>query len=268
VVLPIPRRISPTTSTILAYHAIGRSPQKSDPHNLFISPEVFARQVDYLSRTACIVSLEDAVTGVVPQSRPSVAITFDDAHASILQNAVPVLERYAAPATIFLPTGAIGGTFRWEKSSTDDYSIMNEAELEEAMHRGITIESHGHGHIDMSEATYEVVVADLTASAEVIASLTGLRPRYLAYPWGRHTEVARRAAEDCGYEAAFSIDILSADRYALGRVQVTPLDGPKLFALKASGFYLPLRYSRVTRALYWIVKPLLGKRQRYELPHG
>lgn len=247
-------------ATILTYHAINTCPRESDPYNLFISPETFAGQIAYLSRKASIVSLRDAVTNAAPQSRPAVAITFDDAYSSVLQNAVPVLERYGAPATTFLPTAAIGRASNWDAPSTCDFSVMSEAELKEASGRGMSIESHGHSHLDMSKAAYEEVAADLTASIERIASITGLRPRYLAYPYGRHTEVARRAAEECGFEAAFGIDAPPKGRFALGRVQVTPLDGPRVFAVKASGFYLALRWSRVPRAAYWIVKPLVRHR--------
>jgi len=243
-------------TTILTYHAVDSCPRNSDPHNLFVSPHTFERQIAYLSRTACITSLEAAVTGTA-RAHPAVAITFDDAYSNILQHAVPVLERYGAPATIFLATAAIGASFQWDGVSTCDHSVMNEDELEEAMGRGMSIESHGHGHIDMSKATYEAVVDDLIASKEAITSITGLRPRYLAYPWGRHTEAARRAAADTGFQAAFGVDAPTAGRFALGRVLVTPLDGQTVFAVKASGFYLALRWSRLPRAVYPVVAPLV-----------
>lgn len=187
------------------------------------------------------------------------AITFDDAYSSVLRNAVPVLEHYGVPATTFLATAEIGGANTWDAPSLCDFSIMSASELKEASDRGISIESHGHAHIDMSEASYEKVVADLTASIKPITTITGSRPRYLAYPWGRHAEAARRAAKDLGFDAAFGIDAPCAGRFALGRVQVTPLDGSKIFALKASGFYPALRWSLVSRALYGIAKPVLRR---------
>lgn len=42
-----------------------------------------------------------------PAARPFAALTFDDGYRSNIELALPVMQRYAAPATIFVPTGMI-----------------------------------------------------------------------------------------------------------------------------------------------------------------
>ncbi|WP_198646954.1 polysaccharide deacetylase family protein [Pannonibacter carbonis] len=42
-----------------------------------------------------------------PEARPFVVLTFDDGYRSNIDLALPVMERHAAPATIFVPTGMV-----------------------------------------------------------------------------------------------------------------------------------------------------------------
>ena len=45
----------------------------------------------------------------------SIVVTFDDGYLDVLQNAVPILERYQIPATIFVVTGNLGEPFWWDR---------------------------------------------------------------------------------------------------------------------------------------------------------
>jgi len=46
--------------------------------------------------------------------RPTAAITFDDGYANNLSVALPILERYQLPATVYLTTGLVGsGRYHW-----------------------------------------------------------------------------------------------------------------------------------------------------------
>ena len=86
--------------TILYYHGV--------------SPEYrpgFARQMDTLHRRARI--LPASHRGELPSGRKCVAITFDDAFTSILENALPELARHSFHSTIFVPVGWIGRTPGW-----------------------------------------------------------------------------------------------------------------------------------------------------------
>jgi peptidoglycan/xylan/chitin deacetylase (PgdA/CDA1 family) len=71
-----------------------------------ITTALFDAQMRYVSRHYRVVSLAELVRRLEGQSsQPVVAITFDDGYRDNYQNALPVLERYGLPATIFLTTG-------------------------------------------------------------------------------------------------------------------------------------------------------------------
>lgn len=100
-------------SAVFMYHRVAREPL--DPWDLCVTPENFAEQMAVLRAAArpCDLTLAAAPDR---DARPRVAVTFDDGYRDNLLNALPILERYEIPATIFVVSGAIGATreFWWD----------------------------------------------------------------------------------------------------------------------------------------------------------
>lgn len=90
----------------LLYHRINRI--KDTIFNLTATPEEFENQIIYLKENYDILRFEDDWENC---ERDSIVITFDDGYADNCIYALPVLEKYGVPATIFVSTGNIG-TFR------------------------------------------------------------------------------------------------------------------------------------------------------------
>jgi peptidoglycan/xylan/chitin deacetylase (PgdA/CDA1 family) len=99
---------------ILLYHRVDRL--AADPWSLAVSPDRFTEQLDLLHREFELTPLWRLATGSGPPPHRAVAITFDDGYVDNLWTAKPLLERYAAPATFFLSTGALEdpGVFWWD----------------------------------------------------------------------------------------------------------------------------------------------------------
>jgi peptidoglycan/xylan/chitin deacetylase (PgdA/CDA1 family) len=245
--------------TVLAYHAVDECPAEEDVHNLFVPAEAFARQMDFLARRRRVVDLDTAVSGRVGSGPPAVAITFDDGYRNVLEVAAPILERHAFPATVFVPTAYIGGRNTWIGPTRCDVDIMDEDELKRAQGMGLRIESHGHAHIDYERASRKEAGDDLERSMDSLESIVGRRPSHLAYPFGAHGVIAQDAVRAAGLRAAYTIDEPHGGSYAHERVQITPLDGAWLFALKTSGRYMRLRHGRTSRAVYGTIKPVAHK---------
>jgi peptidoglycan/xylan/chitin deacetylase (PgdA/CDA1 family) len=96
--------------SVLNYHGvIGEGFPFSLPYQL---PEArFREQMEYLARNrSCVTTgqlcemLETGRSGV----KKAVAITFDDGFANNLYRALPILEEYAIPATVFVATEYVG----------------------------------------------------------------------------------------------------------------------------------------------------------------
>lgn len=246
-------------AVVLAYHNVGPCDPAHDPHNLFVSPEKFAAQMDHLSRHREVVSLEEAVRAGGRGSRPRVAITFDDAYKSLLEHAVPVLEDKGFPATVFVPTGRLGANADWLDPSPCRFAIMDEQDMRSLEGSAMELESHGHDHIDMGKASEDRVFEDLARSVEILERITNRRPRFLAYPFGSLSGAAQRAARRAEFDAAFTIDSPHGGPFAHERVQVTPMDGRWLFSLKTTGNYMRIRHARPLKLAYRYVKPIVRR---------
>lgn len=245
--------------TVLAYHAIGDCAAEQDHHNLFVTTAAFEEQMAFLARRRAVIALADAVEGRLPSGRPAVAITFDDGYRNVLRNAGPVLRSYGFPSTIFVPTAWRGRVNGWIEPSTCDLEIMRDDELRRCEATGIALESHGHEHIDMAATPPDEVRADIETSLDALEAVAGRRPRFLAYPFGSHAAWTPEVVRSTGLEAAFTIDELHGGTFAFERVQVTPYDGIRTFALKTTGRYLAVRRARAVSWAYERVKPAIRR---------
>jgi peptidoglycan/xylan/chitin deacetylase (PgdA/CDA1 family) len=91
----------------LAYHGID-------------DPERFELHLDHIMRTACAVTLAealDAFDGRRALPRRAVLITFDDGHRSVLESGMPLLLERGLPAAAFVIAGHVGtdAPFWWSE---------------------------------------------------------------------------------------------------------------------------------------------------------
>lgn len=203
---------------------------------MFVPASELERQMEHLARRRTVVPLETTLAPV-RTPRPPVAITFDDAYRSFLETALPLIERLGLPVTLFVPSGRLGGRNSWDEGTSCDTALMAREEVAEAARRGVSIESHGHMHVDLVAAGPAAARGDLDASVAALTEITGARPRFLAYPWGRHDEAVRRVAAEAGFEAAFAVNVRADDPYGVERVQVEGGDSRAVFAAKSRGLY-------------------------------
>jgi peptidoglycan/xylan/chitin deacetylase (PgdA/CDA1 family)/SAM-dependent methyltransferase len=102
---------------VLTYHQVGRP--SPDPLHVSVPEELFASQMEELQRSWNPLTLDAMVEGLAHGNLPrkSVAVTFDDGYAGVLFFALPILERFHIPATIFVSTGYLDGKkeFWWDE---------------------------------------------------------------------------------------------------------------------------------------------------------
>jgi peptidoglycan/xylan/chitin deacetylase (PgdA/CDA1 family) len=110
---------------VLTYHRVATA--SWDPWDMCVDPERFEQHLATLSGVVDFVPLSELALRLRRgrRARPVVAITFDDGYADNLHAALPILERYSAPATVFVATAWIdrGGPFWWDRLSAIVQSI-------------------------------------------------------------------------------------------------------------------------------------------------
>lgn len=102
---PFHRQILP----ILIYHRVLAGPDPLNPDE--VDAEGFDTQMRFFSRHFAVLPLLEAARllkqGKLPQR--ACCITFDDGYADNLTVALPILQRYHLPATVFVATGYLDG---------------------------------------------------------------------------------------------------------------------------------------------------------------
>jgi peptidoglycan/xylan/chitin deacetylase (PgdA/CDA1 family) len=215
----------------------------------------FKRQMDALQRGASV--LPATYRGRVPSHKKHVAITFDDALDSIVDNALPELASRSFHATIFVPVGSLGRRATWEMFG-DDYgpsdAVMPVEQLIKLSLPLVSLGSHTINHPLVSELAEGRMREEIEGSRKLLAELTGRDIRSFSFPYGDYNSSSVAACEAAGYEAIFSIlpeevDTTSS-KILRGRTSVDPSDGPIEFFLKFSGGYAwATQIAPVTRRL-------------------
>jgi len=103
-------------SGVLLYHRVAAADDR-DPFRLCVAPGNFERQMASLAESGGALALDEFVDrwrrGCL--ERGSVVVTFDDGYIDVLDTALPILERYGIPATLFVTTGDLGEPFWWDR---------------------------------------------------------------------------------------------------------------------------------------------------------
>ena len=194
---------------ILMYHGVAAVPE--DPNLLCVSPSRFGEQMDWLERRGLrgvgIGTLVDAMRA--GRQRGLVGITFDDGYLSVLEAALPELQRRGFGATAYVISERLGGTNEWDEGPS--WPLMTAAQVRELAAAAIEIGSHAATHVRLAGVSLEELTAEVSASRASLAALLGAEIRGFAYPYGSMDAAARRAVRDAGYEYACAVEARTAE---------------------------------------------------------
>jgi peptidoglycan/xylan/chitin deacetylase (PgdA/CDA1 family) len=232
---------------ILMYHRVDRLPAYDQ---LTVSPARFEEQIAYLAQHCRVISLAQAVAELTAgrATRPGVVVTFDDGYRDNLLQALPVLRRYAVPATIFVTTRFCDQTLSHPRYAAESGGLHLTWDEVRALARepGISIGSHTVTHPFLSRIDQSSAASEIAGSREIIARQLGAPADFFCYPSGDLTRREMQLVAAAGYRAAVSVapgvNRSGADLYALRRTEVTDRDGARELALKLAGAYDPIHW--------------------------
>jgi len=217
---------------VLGYHKVG-PPGPGGWETWFYIPEaIFAAQLAALRDGGWQpVDLATFVEGLTePDGLPELTalITFDDGQRSVLEVALPMLERFGYPAILFMPTDFVGRTNTFD--SEPDEPLCDWDDLREFLRRGVAVQSHGESHRAFSELAPAERALELEGSKAVLEAELEQAVNLFAYPYGDDADLPpelREALIRTGYRAAFGygggpFSAAAADPYRLERVAMGP----------------------------------------------
>ena len=251
------RRLSPG-GVVLAYHNVlreGHTILPGDP-GAHIALDRFVEQMEWVRRRYTVLPLAELRErlGTLRPLRRVLALTFDDGYRGTVTEALPVLQAFGLPATLFVVGEAPGRRtpFLWDVprdppgAGTAVPPVMLPADWEElrrAAHAGFEIGAHSMHHHDLTTLTSDELAHDLLACSNRIALHLGIRPSTFAYPYGRWDKRVRNAVRAAGFTTAVTLDGGAngrrADPWALRRQNIPAGIGRAAFECWTAGVRPP-----------------------------
>jgi peptidoglycan/xylan/chitin deacetylase (PgdA/CDA1 family) len=260
------QRIAQTRAIILGYHGVANCHRMRDPFLLSIGPAKFRVQLELMLaagfRFVTVKELARLADGGPPPPGLA-AVTFDDGMRSTLTNALPILRELGICASLYVPTGWLGGHTPWIRG--EEGTILNPEELLQLADAGWEVGTHTLTHADLSTLDYGTCRREIEDSCRALEQIVGNPVETLAYPFGRYGEAAVEAARTAGLRAALTTGSGSWRPFELTRAMIGAADPFPLLLLKMTDRYEPLLSTIPLRALRSSSKLL--RRRLFELGH-
>lgn len=175
---------------MLAYHRVAQPP--CDPWSLAVSPANFDAQLAVMNDLGRIEPLETSLQASSVQRcvrrEPVFSLTFDDGYVDNLSNAVKIMERHDAPATIFIVTGLLDQPEFWWDVYDELFFVS-----------GATVERLADAAIALGLLTEDRRASLVAGGVEVLHD--ELYVALVGRPPGELAAIVREVATRCGVAA-------------------------------------------------------------------
>lgn len=245
-----PRTRESSCVIVLCYHAV--SP--SWPCSLAVTPAQLRWQLSLLLRRGWTgATFSQAV--LERRARRTFAVTFDDAFASVIELALPIMSELGVPGTIFAPTSFMNdrqslswpGIAHWHDTAyAAELTSMDWNDLRSLAAHGWEIGSHTRTHPHLTQLDDDRLADELYASrAACIARLDG-ECTSVAYPYGDVDTRVAAIAREAGYRVGGVLgrSLQRCDRYFEPRIGIYDVDKAWRYRLKLAA---PSRWLRAAR---------------------
>ncbi len=197
-VLSFGGRLGRGSAVVLCYHGIRGDQCKS-----------FRWQMSRVSGKTVETLDVERMEALRTTGHPKVCITFDDAFANLLDNALPVMEQYRIPAIVFAVADNLGKRPCWALPAGDPDScenIVTSRQLADlSKHSLVKIGAHTLTHPDLTKIPRDQIKTELTDSKEKLEELLGCPVEELALPHGWYNEEVLTLAQEAGYKRIYTL---------------------------------------------------------------
>ncbi len=205
----------PGSPTVLMYHFVGTE-QDARQGNNYISGRMLAEELEFLKRFGYrVISMNDyrdILLGRKKSMGREVLITFDDGNYSFFTVALPILERYQFPVTVFLVTDYV------EKNMGGSITPSMIREL--LRRKWFQIGVHSKTHSVLTEVDDRQLREETEGARIDLENRFGVPVRYFAYPAGIFDERVMKAVQNAGYDMAFTTSPKRLGNFPSGRYSI------------------------------------------------
>jgi peptidoglycan/xylan/chitin deacetylase (PgdA/CDA1 family) len=204
---------------ILMYHVIANPPASAQLPELFVDPDTFERQMEWLKgngyAAVTLNQLYDAWYKGARLPEKPVVLTFDDGYRGDYVYARRTLIKLHWPGDLNLLVGNIG-------------EELSDAMIERLIDDGWELDAHTISHLDLTRMRGAQLTREVTGSREILKGRFHQPVNFFCYPAGKFnptTVMAVRAAGYLGATTELPGEASRDEMYKLHRIRVGGSDG-------------------------------------------
>jgi peptidoglycan/xylan/chitin deacetylase (PgdA/CDA1 family) len=199
---------------VLMYHSIAAAAARRF-RRFAVDPGEFAAQMDYLEAAGYhpLTAADVLSGGTSGRSLPPhpVVLTFDDAYADFYSAALPTLRAHGFPATLFVATGYVGSTARWNRRVGEgNRVILSWQALRDIAAEGVEVAAHSHTHPQLDRLRPPDISDEVSRSRGLAQDTLSVPVEGFAYPYGYWNRAAREAVSAAGFRYGCAVSDLIA----------------------------------------------------------
>ena len=222
------------------YHAVDAASAPSETR-FCVTPRAFSRQMQWLRNSTYRPVMLDEIVDSLDHGQPlpanAIAVTFDDGFRDVHEHAMPILQEYAIPSTMFAVAERLGRTNEWmDRRTFPTRGIVSDKQLRELDAAGMSIGSHTLTHPRMIDLSPPEAAREARDSRLRLEDIIGKPVRHFAYPYGLYNAAVKQAVRAAGYAAAVTtrsgFNSPESDLFELRRIDVVGTDSLEQFQRK------------------------------------
>jgi peptidoglycan/xylan/chitin deacetylase (PgdA/CDA1 family) len=185
---------------VITYHYVENVKDQKDTirKGLNIPPFVFDKELEAISKSnyqmIFVKDIPKIISGEIPYSTRSAALTFDDGYEDFYTDAFPLLKKYNIKATVFIINDFIGRK-----------GFMNEKQIKEIIDSHLVeVGAHTLDHLYLKLLTKNIVIKQVFESKKALEEMFKIKIESFAYPYGAFDQNTIDIVRGAGYTSAVS----------------------------------------------------------------
>lgn len=188
---------------VLTYHHVGPRTRGARLKGLYVSPKLFARQLDELVQAGFQCGNLGELAERRKPSAPRAFVTFDDGFCDVWRHALPLLRERRLCATLYLVPNLLGKSNEWQQRAGDVVEpLMDAAQVRDWLAAGQAIGSHTLTHPRLTQLSVAAAREEISASKKALEDQFGLPVEHFCYPYGDWNPGVRDLVQAAGYKTA------------------------------------------------------------------
>jgi len=185
---------------IVTFHYVEyvKDPKDTIRKSLDIIPFVFDKELQAINnghyKTIFVKDIPKIISGEIPYSSKSAALTFDDGYEDFYTDVFPLLKKYNVKATIFIVYDFIGRK-----------GFMSEKQIKEIINSQLVeLGAHTLDHLYLKLLPENIVIKQMSESKKILEETFKVKIESFAYPYGAFSQDTINLVRSAGYTNAVS----------------------------------------------------------------